>query len=58
VDLHEFTNSMHDGASISDQRLMNLQAVMDSFIEETSVSYVFDTDAYAQLETFLWTAQS
>src|ERR1700683_3386624 len=36
---------MHDDASTSDQCPTNLDVVVDSFLEETSINYVFTTDA-------------
>jgi hypothetical protein len=35
---------MHDDTSTSDQCPLKLQAVIDSFVEETSTNYVFSTD--------------
>src|ERR1700683_2378024 len=36
---------MHDNTSTSDQCPMNLEVVVESFLEEASTNYVFTTDA-------------
>ena len=44
---------MHDDASIYDQCLMNLKVVVDSFLEEASINYVFTTDTTQMHELML-----
>ena len=44
---------MHNDASISDQCPMNLKVVVDSFLEEASINYVFTTDTTQMHELML-----